>query len=206
LTPATTDVELARDWFARFEGAGLDGVIAKPKDLLYEPNKRVMLKIKHQRTVDCVVAGFRWHKKGAGTLIGSLLLGLYDEKGELHHVGVTSSFKMEQRRDLVAALEPLRENALTGHPWADWAEAMKEMPTRKPGMSSRWNPNKDLSWEALRLERVAEVAYDGLQGDRFRHAATFVRWRPDKSPKDCNYEQLEASTPYELSKIFGIKS
>src|SRR5262245_29411389 len=202
LTPATTDAALGRDWFERFEGAGLDGVIAKPKSLLYEPNKRVMLKIKHQRTVDCVVAGFRWHKQGPGTMIGSLLLGLFDDQGELHHVGVTSSFKMEQRRELVAELAPLRERAIEGHPWAEWVEAMAAHPVRKPGMGSRWNPDKDLSWEALRIERVAEVVYDGLLNDRFRHGATFVRWRPDKSPKDCTYEQLEISPPYELENIF----
>lgn len=204
LTPATTDAELGRDWFRRFEGAGLDGVIAKPKELLYEPNKRVMLKIKHQRTVDCVVAGFRWHKKGPGTLLGSLLLGLYDENRELHSVGVTSSFKMNERASLIEELAPLRVNALEGHPWADWVEAMSEMQVRKPGMNSRWNPDKDLSWEPLRIERVAEVSYDGLLGGRFRHAATFVRWRGDRAPAGCTFSQLEISPPYELARIFGV--
>jgi ATP-dependent DNA ligase len=201
LTPATTDIDIGRDWFKRFEGAGLDGVIAKPPDLHYEPNKRSMLKIKHQRTADCVVAGFRWHKQGPGKLVGSLLLGLYDDEGELHHVGVTSTFKMEQRRAMAAELEPLRNNALKDHPWGDWAEAATTH-TRKPGMASRWNPDKDLSWEPLRIERVAEVAYDHLQDGRFRHGTTFVRWRPDKSPKDCTYAQLEVTPAYELEKIF----
>lgn len=206
LTPSTRDRELAKDWFKRFEGAGLDGVIAKPVDLGYEPGKRSMLKIKHRRTADCVVAGFRVHKKG-GELIGSLLLGLYDEKGDLHHVGVTSSFTMEKRRALWHELAPLRENALEGHPWGDWVRAMSEQPmTRKPGMTSRWNPNKDLSWEPLRLERVVEVSYDGLQDGRFRHSPIFVRWRPDKALKDCTYEQLETTPPYELAQIFHTKT
>lgn len=207
LTPATTERSVARDWFSRFEGAGLDGVIAKPKGLLYEPNKRVMLKIKHRRTADCVVAGFRFYKKGDDRLVGSLLLGLYDESGELQHVGVTSTFKLTERAKLLEELSPLREGALNGHPWADWARqagAEPEGPTgRKPGMTSRWNREKDLSWEPLRLERVAEVAYDGLLGGRFRHGTTFVRWRPDKSPKDCTYGQLEIAPPYELSSIFS---
>ncbi len=203
LSPATRDPSVASDWFRRFEGAGLDGVIAKRLDGAYEPGKRAMLKIKHTRTADCVVAGFRWHKNGHGTHVGSLLLGLYDEGGVLHHVGVTSSFSMEQRRELAAELEPLRKDALTGHPWADWA-APEEVGDgrRMPGATSRWNRGKDLSWEPLRVERVCEVAYDHLQGDRFRHATTFRRWRPDKPPADCRYDQLEATAPYELAQIF----
>ncbi|HEY8135957.1 MAG TPA: ATP-dependent DNA ligase [Candidatus Limnocylindrales bacterium] len=208
LTPATRDVELARDWFNRFEGAGLDGVIAKPLDAPYQPGKRVMLKIKHARTADCVVAGFRWHKNGPGTHIGSLLLGLYDDKGDLHHVGITSSFTWDKRAALVSELEPLRKDALKHHPWAEWAEwagygASDASGTRMPGATSRWNRGKDLSWEPLRIERVAEVAYDHLQGDRFRHATTFQRWRPDKQPADCRYDQLEETAPFELAKIFG---
>jgi ATP-dependent DNA ligase len=204
LSPATRDASVASDWFRRFEGAGLDGVIAKRLDSPYEPGKRAMLKIKHTRTADCVVAGFRWHKNGRGTHVGSLLLGLYDEAAVLHHVGITSSFSMEQRRQLAAELEPLRKDALAGHPWADWA-APEEVGDgrRMPGATSRWNRGKDLSWEPLRVERVCEVAYDHLQGDRFRHATTFRRWRPDKSPRDCRYDQLEATAPYELAEIFG---
>jgi ATP-dependent DNA ligase len=208
LTPATQDRELARDWFNRFEGAGLDGVVAKPLDGLYQPGKRAMLKIKHARTADCVAAGFRWHKNGPGTHIGSLLLGLYDDGGDLHHVGITSSFTWDKREALVAELEPLRKDALKNHPWAEWAEwagmgAADASGTRMPGATSRWNRGKDLSWEPLRIERVAEVAYDHLQGDRFRHATTFKRWRPDKQPKDCRYDQLEETAPFELSRIFA---
>jgi ATP-dependent DNA ligase len=208
LTPATRDPEVAQDWFARFEGAGLDGVIAKRLDAPYQPGKRAMLKIKHQRTADCVVAGFRWHKNGPGTHVGSLLLGLYDDAGTLHHVGVTSSFSMERRKGLVAELQPLRERALDEHPWKDWAAWMEQAEAggqRLPGATSRWNRGKDLSWEPLRIERVVEVADDHLQGDRFRHGTTFVRWRPDRSPADCRYDQLEASVPYELAKIFGTR-
>jgi ATP-dependent DNA ligase len=208
LTPATNDATVARDWFERFEGAGLDGVIAKPMTAPYQPGKRAMFKIKHARTADCVVAGFRWHKNGARTHVGSLLLGLYDADGRLHHVGVTSSFSWPQRAALAAELQPLRTNALDGHPWREWAEwadqgSADASGTRMPGATSRWNRGKDLSWEPLRPERVAEVAYDHLQGDRFRHATTFVRWRTDKQPADCRYDQLEESAPYEIAKIFG---
>ena len=208
LTPATTDRNLAADWFDRFEGAGLDGVIAKRLDGAYQPGKRAMLKIKHQRTADCAVAGFRWHKNGPGTHIGSLLLGLFDEGGTLHHVGVTSSFSWDRRAALAKELEPLRENALDRHPWKEWAEwavqgAADASGQRLPGATSRWNRGKDLSWEPLRLERVAEVAYDHLQGDRFRHATTFQRWRPDKQPQDCRYDQLEETAAFELAQIFG---
>jgi ATP-dependent DNA ligase len=202
LTPATSDPDTAQGWFERFEGAGLDGVIAKPLDATYQPGKRLMLKIKHARTADCVVAGFRWHKAGRG-IVGSLLLGLYDEAGVLHHVGVTASFKMDERRRLAEELEPLRDRALDGHPWAEWADwAAQQEGQRMPGATSRWNRGKDLSWEPLRIERVCEVAYDHLQGDRFRHGTTFKRWRPDKRPTDCRYDQLEATAPYELLRIF----
>ena len=201
LTPVTRERELALDWLKRFEGAGLDGVIAKPEDLIYLPGKRMMLKIKHVRTADCVVAGFRWHKEGEG-IVGSLLLGLYDDGGTLHHVGVTSSFTMARRRELAKELEPLRRNAMKNHPWREWAQAA-ESSQRMPGAQSRWSQGKDLSWEPLRIERVAEVKYDHMQGDRFRHAAQFQRWRPDKAPEDCRYDQLEVTTAYELRKVFG---
>jgi ATP-dependent DNA ligase len=200
LTPATTDRARAADWFARFEGAGLDGVMAKRLDDTYHPGKRAMLKIKHERTADCVVAGFRWHKNGKGTLIGSLLLGLYDASGTLHHVGITSSFTAARRAQLVDELAPLREGALEGHPWREWRGP--EDGQRKPGATSRWNRGKDLSWEPLRIERVCEVAYDHLQGTRFRHATSFRRWRDDKPPADCRYDQLEETAPYELAQIF----
>jgi ATP-dependent DNA ligase len=199
LTPVTRDRSLAVDWLARFEGAGLDGVIAKPLDLTYQPGKRAMLKIKHVRTAECVVGGFRWHKSGRDRL-GSLLLGLYDRKGTLHHVGITSAFTMAARKALVEELAPLRRDALEDHPWRDWADAEG---SRMPGGQSRWSAGKDLSWEPLRIERVVEVKYDHLQRDRFRHATIFLRWRPDKRPQDCRYDQLEVTAPYELAKVFG---
>src|SRR2546421_172902 len=174
LSPATRDRALAEDWFRRFEGAGLDGVMAKRLDAPYRAGERTMIKVKHARSADCVIAGFRWHKTGAGTMVGSLLLGLYDEDGTLHHVGVTAAFTNAVRKQLVADLAPLRDNALEGHPWRDWAEAQDEANAtgqRLPGASSRWNRGKDLSWEPLRPERVCEVAYDHMQGPRFRHAA-----------------------------------
>ena len=208
LTPATRDRATAAAWFDRFEGAGLDGVIAKRLDAAYQPGKRAMLKIKHQRTADCVVAGFRWHKNGQGTHVGSLLLGIFDDAGKLHHVGITSSFTWDKREALAKELAPLREHASDGHPWAEWAEwaawgAADASGQRLPGATSRWNRGKDLSWEALRPERVVEVAYDHLQGDRFRHATTFKRWRPDKRPADCRYDQLEETAPYLIGQIFG---
>jgi ATP-dependent DNA ligase len=203
LTPMTRDRALAAEWFTRFEGAGLDGVMAKREEGRYEPGKRTMIKVKHARTADCVVAGFRWHKGGAGERVGSLLLGLYDADGRLEHVGVTSSFTMARRAELVSELLPLRERALEGHPWAAWAEAMGDQ--RMPGGQSRWSAGKDLSWEPLRPERVAEVRYDHLQGRRFRHAATFLRWRPDRSPAQCRYDQLEVTPAYELARIFGTR-
>ncbi len=211
LTPATRDMELARDWFDRFEGAGLDGVVAKPLEAPYQPGKRAMLKIKHARTADCVVAGFRWHKstnEGGDKAVGSLMLGLHDDAGVLHHVGVTSSFTMEMRRQLVDELAPWRLGAIASHPWRDGGPqgAAPTEAQRVPGATSRWSAGKDLSWEALRPERVCEVKYDHLQGDRFRHATTFVRWREDKPADACRYDQLEVVTPYELRKIFGQKA
>ncbi len=212
LSPVTRERPVAEDWFRRFEGAGLDGVMAKRLDSPYLAGERTMLKIKHSRTADCVVAGFRWHKNGPGTLIGSLLLGLYDHKGALHHVGVTASFTTAVRRQLAEELEPLRRNALDHHPWRHWAEAMTEATVeaeakgqRMPGGASRWNRGKDLSWEPLRIERVVEVAFDHMQGSRFRHAARFVRWRPDRKPEDCRYDQLEVTPPYELERVFGVR-
>jgi ATP-dependent DNA ligase len=202
LTPMTRDRTVAVEWLARFEGAGLDGVIAKPADGTYEPGKRAMIKVKHARTADCAVAGFRWHKSGTDA-VGSLLLGLYDERGALHHVGVTSSFTMAMRRQLVQELAPLRRNALEGHPWREWAEIGASEMARMPGGQSRWSAGKDLSWEPLRVERVCEVKYDHMQGPRFRHGAVFLRWRPDKRPTDCRYDQLEVTTPYELEKVFS---
>ena len=209
LSPATRDRTTAEDWFSRFEGAGLNGVMAKRLDSPYRPGERTMLKIKHSRTADCVVAGFRWHKNGPGTMVGSLLLGLYDDEGTLHHVGVTSAFTNAVRKQLVAELAPLRENALEDHPWRDWAEAQADAASkgqRMPGASSRWNRGKDLTWEPLRPERVVEVAYDHMQGTRFRHAARFVRWRPDKQPRDCRYDQLEVTPAYELERVFGARA
>ena len=204
ITPATRDRATAADWFQRFEGAGLDGVVAKAEDGTYEPNKRVMLKVKHEREADCVVAGFRWHKTGGKTKVGSLLLGLYDN-GNLEHVGVCASFTDVKRKELVKFLEPYRKNALDGHPWHAWAEAVVTdgEPHRMPGGQSRWSAGKDLSWEPLRPELVVQVAYDHMQGDRFRHTAQFRRWRDDKRPRDCTYEQLEVVPPQELSAIFA---
>jgi ATP-dependent DNA ligase len=202
LTPVTRDAALAAQWLDQFEGAGLDGVVAKATDLPYRPGKRAMLKVKHVRTADCVVAGFRWYKDMQDA-VGSLLLGLYDEHAVLHHVGVTSSFTMAMRRSLATLLAPLREGALAQHPWRDWASEAAHAGTRMPGGQSRWSAGKDLSWEPLRIERVCEVKYDHLQGDRFRHATQFVRWRPDKPPQACRYDQLEVTAPYALKKVFG---
>jgi ATP-dependent DNA ligase len=205
LTPATTQTSVAADWFRRFEGAGLDGVVAKPVSGIYESNKRVMFKVKHERDCDCVVAGFRWYKKGERTAVGSLLLGLFDKSGALQHVGVCASFTEEKRRELAAYLAPYRENALAAHPWKQWAEyAEGEAEHRMPGGQSRWSQGKDLSWEPLRPELVVEVAYDHMQGSRFRHTAQFRRWRPDKKPSDCTYDQLEVVPPEELAAIFGL--
>ena len=208
ITPATRDRDIAADWFRRFEGAGLDGVVAKAEAGRYEPNKRTMLKVKHERDCDCVVAGFRWHKGSDGTAVGSLLLGLYDDAGSLEHVGVCASFTAAKRRELVTFVEPYRANALDGHPWRSWAEA--EAPAanepathRRPGATSRWSQGKDLSWEPLRPELVVQVAYDHMQGSRFRHTAQFRRWRTDKRPRDCTFDQLEVVPPHELAAIFA---
>jgi len=202
LTPATRDRSLAQDWFKRFEGAGLDGVVAKPVGGVYEPNKRVMFKVKHERECDCVVAGFRWHKQGHGEAVGSLLLGLFDEGGTLHHVGVCASFTNAKRRELLTLLEPYREGAFESHPWKEWAGQGAAQGGRMPGGQSRWSQGKDLSWELLRPELVAEVGYDHLQSGRFRHTAQFRRWRSDKRPADCTYAQLEVVAPAELAAIF----
>jgi ATP-dependent DNA ligase len=201
LTPATLDPDEAADWFERFEGAGLDGVVAKPRSAPYAEGERTMAKVKHLRTADCVVAGFRQHKDGKG--VGSLLLGLYDDRGDLHHVGVASSFAAPLRAQLAKEVEPYRDHALDHHPWRDWAQAAAEPGQRMPGGLSRWNAGKDLSWEPLRIELVAEVAYEHLQGDRFRHTARFVRWRPDREPGSCTYAQLDVPVPIELHAVFG---
>jgi ATP-dependent DNA ligase len=201
LTPATTDAQLARDWFLRFEGAGLDGVVVKGVGLPYREDERVMVKVKHERTADCVVAGFRWHK--SGKVVGSLLLGLYDEGGNLNHVGVAASFTALRRRELVGELAPYRVSSIEGHPWEGWAEPEPLGSGRKPGAPSRWNANKDLSFEPLQPRLVCEVAYDHMQGGRFRHATTFRRWRRDRDPDTCTYAQLEAVVPEELAAVFG---
>jgi ATP-dependent DNA ligase len=206
LTPATRDAKVAEGWFRRFEGAGLDGIVAKPIEGAYESNKRVMLKVKHERDCDCVVAGFRWYKKGDRTAVGSLLLGLYDDSGALQHVGVCASFSDEKRLELTEFLAPFRRDALANHPWKQWAEhipANGEGGQRLPGGQSRWSQGKDLSWEPLRPELVVEVAYEHMQGTRFRHMAHFRRWRTDKKPADCTYAQLEVVPPEELAVIFA---
>jgi ATP-dependent DNA ligase len=205
ITPSTTERAEAADWFERFEGAGLDGVMAKAADGSYEPNKRVMFKVKHDRDCDCVVAGFRWHKTGDKEAVGSLLLGLYDAQGALQHVGVCASFSMAKRRELVKFLEPYRKGALVNHPWRSWAEneANEGGEQRMPGGQSRWSQGKDLSWEPLRPELVLEVAYDHMQSGRFRHTAQFRRFRSDKPPEGCTYAQLEVVPAQELSAIFS---
>ncbi|HKA13537.1 MAG TPA: hypothetical protein VKH41_00850, partial [Myxococcota bacterium] len=216
ITPATSDRRVAEDWFLRFEGAGLDGVMAKLANGAYQPNKRAMLKVKHERECDCVVAGFRWHKGGTGERVGSLLLGLYDDEGALHHVGVAASFSDAKRCELVSLLEPYRRDALADHPWRKWGDAAdaqraeaerRRAPAhdgqRMPGGKSRWSQGKDLSWEPLRAELVAEVGYDHMEGTRFRHTAQFRRWRPDKDPRACTYAQLEVVAPHELETIFA---
>jgi ATP-dependent DNA ligase len=196
---------VAREWFGTFEGAGLDGIVAKPVDGSYEPDKRAMFKIKHERTADCVVAGFRWHKTSTPEqpLLGSLLLGLYNDEGQLQHVGVVASFPMKRRAELVEELAPWRENALEGHPWRDWAEAQAQFEGRMPGAQSRWNAKKDLSWQPLRPERVVEVRYDHMEGTRFRHTTQFVRWRDDRDPISCTYEQLDVPVSYDLSSLLS---
>lgn len=203
LTPATTHHTKAADWFSRFEGAGLDGVIAKPRTGIYEPDKRSMLKVKHERDCDCVVGGFRWHKDGLGRAVGSLLLGLYDGHGKLQHVGTCASFTAAKRTELAEFLAPYREDAADNHPWSAWGGQNTEG-SRMPGAQSRWSSGKDLSWELLRPELVAEVAYEHMQGGRFRHLAHFRRWRPDKPPTRCTYAQLEVVPPHELQEIFKV--
>ncbi len=204
ITPATDDLAMARDWFQRFEGAGFDGVMAKGKDSIYQPDKRTMLKVKHERDCDCVVAGFRWYRKGDRPAVGSLLLGLYDDSGALRHVGVCGSFPLERRYELVEYLKPYRKNALQNHPWLGRFddETGDGSSSRRPGDESRWSRGKDLSWEPLRLELVAEVVYEHMQSGRFRHMAQFHRWRFDKKPEDCTYQQLEVVPPEELKAIF----
>ncbi|MGQ0804236.1 MAG: ATP-dependent DNA ligase [Actinomycetota bacterium] len=202
LTPVTTDPKTAAEWFERFEGAGLDGVVAKPLSGEYRENQRTMFKVKHLRTADCVVAGFRTHKDGGG--VGSLLLGLHDDEGDLHHVGVASSFAAPMRKQLAQELEPYEKDALKNHPWKEWAEAQGQESGRMPGAQNRWNAKKDMSWQPLRIELVAEVAYEHMQGDRFRHTARFQRWRPDRKPESCTYEQLEAPVPHKLREIFAL--
>ena len=199
VTPATADLATGAQWLEVFEGAGLDGVVAKPVDAPYTPDKRTMFKIKHERTADCVVAGFRWHK--SGPVIGSLLLGLYDENGSLQHVGVSASFPMKRRAELVEELAPYRMEDAAGHPWGAWAEAEAQAVGRLPGAVSRWNAKKDLSWLPLRPELVVEVAYDHMEGDRFRHTAQFRRWRPDRDPSSCTYEQLDRPVGFDLAQV-----
>ena len=202
VTPATTDLATAREWFEAFEGAGLDGVIAKPPGIAYTPNKRLMFKIKHARTADCVVAGFRYYKTGG--VVGSLLLGLYDDEGRLHHVGVSASFSSARRKELLEELAPLRERARENHPWLAWlegAEAAAAAGQRVPGGLSRWSSGKDLSWEPLRPELVVEVGYDAMEGDRFRHTAQFRRWRPDRTPESCTYAQLERPLRFDVDEV-----
>ncbi|MCW2701449.1 MAG: ATP-dependent ligase [Blastococcus sp.] len=203
VTAITQDAETAQRWFETFEGAGLDGVVAKAADLPYGPDQRLMTKVKHVRTADCVVAGFRWHK--SGPIVGSLLLGLYNDAGDLQHIGVAASFPMTRRAELVEELAPYRENALENHPWKDWANADTAVPDggehRMPGAVSRWNAKKDLSWVPLRPERVVEIKYDQLEGRRLRHTGQFLRWRPDREPLSCTYDQLEVPVRYDLAEV-----
>ncbi|MBB3074593.1 ATP-dependent DNA ligase [Streptomyces violarus] len=202
LAPATTDIEVARQWFEQYEGAGLDGVIAKPLTVRYRPDERAMFKIKHERTADVVVAGYRLHK--SGPVVGSLLLGLYDDRGTLQHVGVSAAFPMKRRAELVDELEPLRLDDTQGHPWAAWSDEAAHEKARLPGAPSRWSGRKDLSWVPLRPEWVAEVAYDHMEnGQRFRHTARFRRWRPDRTPESCTYAQLQEPVRYDLAEILG---
>jgi ATP-dependent DNA ligase len=236
VTPTTTDPDLAGQWFEIFEGAGLDGLMAKPADIVYAPGKRLMYKIKHARTADVVVAGFRYHK--SGPIIGSLLLGLFDEAGRLHHVGVSASFTAARRKELLDELAPYRERATEGHPWLGWLKdlnggsesgdaagrgtsessdvagrgtsessdagrVLSESGARLPGAVSRWTGKKDLSWEPLRAELVAEVGYDAMEGDRFRHTAQFKRWRPDRTPESCGYDQLDRPVRFDVDSVLA---
>ena len=212
ITPASTDPAVAADWFSTFEGAGLDGVVAKRLDDAYQPNKRVLVKVKHQRTADCVLAGYRIHKDGEG--VGSMLLGLFDDSGSLHHVGVAAAFTVSQRKALLDELAPLRENAIDGHPWAEWAEFATapdpdggptdgETAQRRPGATSRWNAGKDLSWVPVRAERVVEVTFGQLENGRFRHGVSFVRWRPDREPASCRYDQLDVASKVPFDELMA---
>ncbi|TFV61236.1 ATP-dependent DNA ligase [Geodermatophilus sp. DF01-2] len=206
VTAITQDADTAQRWFQEFEGAGLDGVVAKPAELLYGPDQRLMTKVKHTRTADCVVAGFRWHK--SGPVVGSLLLGLYDATGDLQHIGVAASFPMARRAELVEELAPYREEALDGHPWQDWANAQtvngdNGEEHRMPGAQSRWNAGKDLSWVPLRPDLVVEIKYDQLEGRRLRHTGQFLRWRPDREPRSCTYDQLEVPVRYDLAEVLA---
>ena len=204
LCPSTSDAAVAQRWFTEFEGAGLDGVIAKRIGDPYTPDKRTLIKVKHQRTADCVIAGYRIHKDGNG--VGSLLLGLYDDEGDLHHVGVVASFTVKRRAELLSELEPLTHNATENHPWKEWAEwqsRAEEPGKRMPGAGSRWNAGKDLSWVPLRIERVAEVTFGQLQEGRFRHGSQFVRWRPDREPSSCRYDQLDVASPVKFAAVVG---
>ena len=201
LCPSSRRVETARQWFHRFEGAGLDGVIAKRLSDVYTPDKRTLVKVKHTRTAECAVAGYRIHKDGKG--VGSLLLGLHDDEGRMHHVGVTAAFTVKFRSELLADLEPLTHDALADHPWADWANAMAHAEARLPGAGSRWNAGKDLSWVPLRVERVAEVTFGQLQNGRFRHGVQFVRWRPDRTPQSCTYDQLDVAAPVSFAELMA---
>lgn len=201
LTPITDSYSVAAAWFDEFEGAGLDGIVAKPVDLPYRQNERSMTKVKHERTADCVVAGFRWHK--SGPVVGSLLLGLYDEQAGLQHVGVSASFTQRRRDELVAELAPYRMDDLDGHPWAGWAEQEDTGGDRMPGAPTRWNAGKDMSWVPLRPELVCEVSYDHMEGRRFRHTTQFRRWRPDRDPGSCTYTQLEQPVTFDLADILG---
>ncbi|MFD9439722.1 ATP-dependent DNA ligase [Streptomyces sp. NPDC060006] len=202
VAPATTDIEVARRWFEQYEGAGLDGVVAKPLTLRYRQDERLMFKIKHERTADVVVAGYRLHK--SGPVVGSLLLGLHDARGTLQHVGVCAAFTMKRREELIAELAPLRMESAAGHPWAAWAEEAAHESARLPGAPSRWTGKKDLSWTPLRPELVCEVAYEHMEnGERFRHTARFRRWRPDRTPETCTYAQLEEPVGYDLADILG---
>jgi ATP-dependent DNA ligase len=201
-TPITADPETAARWFEVLEGAGLDGVIAKPAGIPYAPGKRLMFKIKHARTADCVVAGFRWHK--SGPVVGSLLLGLYRDDGTLRHVGVSASFTAARRLELLDELAPYRMDALAGHPWAAWAAPADG--DQMPGAVSRWSAGKTLEWEPLRPELVVEVAYEAMEGDRFRHTARFLRWRPDREPRSCDYSQLERPIRFDVDRVLeGIQ-
>ncbi|QCB94155.1 ATP-dependent DNA ligase [Cellulomonas shaoxiangyii] len=201
VTRATGDMAEAQRWFTQFEGAGLDGVVAKPLDAPYQPDKRAMFKIKHERTADCVVAGFRWHK--SGDVVGSLLLGLWSDDGHLQHVGVSASFPMARRKTLLDDLAPYRDVDLADHPWGSWADQSAHADRRMPGAVSRWNATKDLSFVPLRPELVVEVAYDHMEGDRFRHTAQFRRWRTDRDPRSCTYAQLDEPVRYDLADVLG---